>query len=71
MADTYKSIGMIGGDFFECSDRFDKGFNYDLLEKCSIVLWDQPSTGFMECITSGIPTMILWGNHESEHPGNH
>ena len=66
MADTYKSIGMIGGDFFECSDRFDKGFNYDLLEKCSIVLWDQPSTGFMECITSGIPTMILWAPYYTE-----
>ncbi len=57
---TYRSITKIGGNFFECSEQFDKGMNYDLLESCSIVLWDQPGTGFMECISSGIPTMILW-----------
>ncbi|MDC0964700.1 transferase [Candidatus Pseudothioglobus singularis] len=66
MADTYRSMGEIGGDFFECSDRFDKGMNYDLLETSSIVLWDQPGTGFMECIASGIPTMILWAPYYKE-----
>jgi len=60
MADTFKSMELKGGDFFECSHKFDKGMSYELLEKCQMVLWDQPGTGFLECITSGIPTMILW-----------
>lgn len=60
MAETYKTMKEIGGHFFECTDRFDKGLTYELLEKCKLVLWDQPGTGFLECIACGVPTMILW-----------
>jgi len=24
------------------------------------VLWDQPGTGFLECLSSNIPTMVYW-----------
>ena len=60
MATTYDSMHDIGGEFFVCADRFDKGLTYELLNKCKLVLWDQPGTGFMECMACKIPTMILW-----------
>lgn len=44
-----------------------KGLTSALLSDCHIVLWDQPGTGFLECATSRIPTLILWPrfyNHE-------
>jgi putative transferase (TIGR04331 family) len=60
IADTYKSMKNIGGKFFECADKFDKGLSDDLLKKGKLFLWDQPGTGFLECLACGIPTMILW-----------
>ena len=63
MSETYKTMEIVGGDLFECSNRFDKGMSYELLEKCQIVLWDQPGTGFLECIACGIPTMVLLASY--------
>ncbi len=60
IADTYKSMKNIGGKFFECADKFDKGLSDDLLGKGKLFLWDQPGTGFLESLACGIPTMILW-----------
>ena len=60
MAPTYKKINQIGGQHYECSERFDKGLTYDLINKANLVVWDKPGTGFLECISCGIPTMILW-----------
>jgi putative transferase (TIGR04331 family) len=59
-ADTYRSMKNIGGKFFECTDKFDKGLSDDLLGKGKLFLWDQPGTGFLECLACEIPTMILW-----------
>ena len=60
MADTYKIMQNIGGEFFECADKFDKGLSDSLLRKGKLFLWDQPGTGFLECLSGGIPTMLLW-----------
>ena len=60
MADTYKIMKNIGGDFYECADKFDKGLSDELLGKGKLFLWDQPGTGFLECLSGGIPTMVLW-----------
>lgn len=60
MANTLKNMKVIGGDFFECSDKIEKGLTYELLSKGKLVLWDYPGTGFLESIACGIPTMILW-----------
>jgi putative transferase (TIGR04331 family) len=60
IANTYKSMESIGGEFFECTDKFNKGLSADLLEKGKLFLWDQPGTGFLECLACGIPTMLLW-----------
>lgn len=60
MADTYKIMQNIGGKFFECADKFDKGLSDSLLRKGKLFLWDQPGTGFLECLSGGIPTMLIW-----------
>ena len=59
MASTFKTMSEVGGEFFVCADRYDKGLTYELLNKCQLVLWDQPGTGFLECVSAGIPTLIL------------
>ena len=38
----------------------DKGMAPEILDSCAVVLWDQPGTGFLECLAAGIPTMVLW-----------
>ncbi|EKS07869.1 transferase [Leptospira santarosai] len=60
LSNTYARMKEIGGEYFTCSDHFDKGLSKKTLEKCSLVLWDQPGTGFLECLSGSIPTMILW-----------
>ncbi|EKR25160.1 MULTISPECIES: hypothetical protein [Leptospira] len=60
LSNTYARLKKIGGEYFTCSDHFDKGLSEKILEKCSLVLWDQPGTGFLECLSGSIPTMILW-----------
>lgn len=60
MAKTMKELASIGGDKYYCDQKLDKGLTYELLQQCSVVLWDQPGTGFLECISSNIPTMVYW-----------
>ncbi|WP_061236320.1 hypothetical protein [Leptospira santarosai] len=60
LSKTYSRLSEIGGQYFTCSDHFDKGLTKDSLEKCSLVLWDQPGTGFLECLSCGIPTLVYW-----------
>ena len=60
MKKTYQRLSKIGGSNFEYANHFDKGLHYDLINKAHLALWDQPGTGFLECISCGIPTMVLW-----------
>ena len=60
MKKTYQQLSEIGGSNFQYANNFDKGLNYDLINKGRLILWDQPGTGFLECISSGLPTMVLW-----------
>lgn len=41
----------------------DKGLHADRLRECAMVLWDQPGTGFLECLAAGIPTLVFWPRH--------
>ncbi len=45
---------------YEVCGQLDKGLTEALLKECSLVLWDEPGTGFFECLVAGIPTMLLW-----------
>lgn len=52
--------------YISISENFNKGLHLDLLNKVNLVIWDQPGTGFLECLACGIPTMILWNRLYSE-----
>ncbi len=45
---------------YQCRPQFDKGLTAELLGQCRLVLWDQPSTGFVECLVAGVPAMVHW-----------
>jgi putative transferase (TIGR04331 family) len=38
----------------------EKGLTAALLGRCHVVVWDQPGTGLLECLTAGIPNLVLW-----------
>ncbi|WP_241555972.1 transferase [Leptospira yasudae] len=61
LENTYRSIREEGSDSIVISGAYDKGLTLELLGDCLIVLWDQPGTGFLECLSCGIPTLVLWG----------
>lgn len=65
MSDTYEFINSLG-EFYKCGLPDQKGLNYDLINKANLVVWDQPGTGFLECLSCDIPTMILWDRVYSE-----
>ncbi len=53
-------LELIGGENYKVVTKLDKGLTYELLDKCHVVLWDLPGTGFLECLSAGIPTMVHW-----------
>jgi len=57
---TMRELEIIGGSLYHCEQQLDKGLTFELLNRCSVVVWDQPGTGFLECLSSKIPTMVLW-----------
>lgn len=40
--------------------ELDKGLTQALLRQAWVVVWDEPGTGFFECLVSGIPTLLYW-----------
>ena len=60
LAKTMRELERIGGSLYHCEQQLDKGLTFELLNRCSVVVWDQPGTGFLECLSSKIPTMVLW-----------
>ena len=41
-------------------NQLDKGLTESMLKQAWIVVWDEPGTGFFECLAAGIPTMLYW-----------
>ncbi len=67
-ADLFAELDRLGGKCHARLETFHKGLSPDLLRRCHVVLWDQPGTGFLECLACDIPTMIFWPrvyNHET------
>lgn len=60
MKKTYQQLSNIGGSNFQYANNFDKGLSHELINKGHLFFWDQPGTGFLECLACGIPTMVLW-----------
>lgn len=47
-------------DTFYFQNHFNKGLSLELINSANVVLFDQPGTSFLECLNSGIPTMVYW-----------
>ena len=60
MARTFRDLGPARDSVYRFVDTFDKGLTRELVDQCNVVLWDQPGTGFAECLVSGIPTLVCW-----------
>jgi len=60
MPETFEKLLRAPGAPFVLSENLDKGLTMDMVRRCQMVLWDQPGTGFLECLAAGIPTMVLW-----------
>tara|TARA_Y100001937_G_scaffold128680_1_gene206689 strand:+ start:17646 stop:19466 length:1821 start_codon:yes stop_codon:yes gene_type:complete len=60
MAKTFAELKAIGKDCLFVSSKFEKGLTPSLLARCRMVVWDQPGTGFLECLSVGMPTVVLW-----------
>jgi len=60
MKKTYQQLSNIGSSNFQYANNFDKGLSHELINKGHLFFWDQPGTGFLECLACGIPTMVLW-----------
>ena len=70
MPETLAEMARAGGDRYVCVDEIQKGLSPELIAKARFVLWDQPGTGFLECLTAGIPTMCYWPRiYNREEPG--
>ena len=57
---TLEELKRLGGDCYQEREPLDKGLSPELLSQCRIVVWDQPGTGFLECLVSKIPTLVFW-----------
>jgi putative transferase (TIGR04331 family) len=69
-SDLITSIKLKHPQHYTVYKQLDKGLTEALLSKCNLVLWDEPGTGFFECLIAGIPTMLLWDrliSHEEEY----
>lgn len=56
----YPMMKKLGGEFFEILDLPLRGISNDLVQKYSIIVFDEIGTGALECMTKGIPVMIYW-----------
>lgn len=68
LAGTLDELRALGGDCFAQVERADKGLHAGLVSRARMTLWDQPGTGFLECLVAGLPTMVVWTrlyNHEA------
>lgn len=60
MPGAFAELEKLGGSSYRLYDRFDKGMTPALLRSAGAIVWDQPGTGFLECLTSGLPCFVLW-----------
>lgn len=50
-------------------EGIDKGLTRELIESCGMIVWDEPGTGWFECLVSGIPTLLYWPRiYNAEEP---
>ncbi len=59
-AEHYRRLELAGGSGYRLVGSSQKGLSPALVKSCRIILWDQIGSGTLECLTSGIPTMVYW-----------
>jgi hypothetical protein len=52
-------------NIFFVHEKLDKGITENLLKAARIIIWDEPGTGFFECLLAGVPSVLLWERHSS------
>ncbi len=55
-----KQMARIGGNKYSMILEPTKGLDKELLSQSSFVVWDAPGTGFLECLVSNIPVIVIW-----------
>ena len=68
LADTALELERLGGEHYQLAGTFDKGLTPGLLRQCRVIVWDQPGTGLLECLTADVPTMVLWTRLYNSEP---
>ena len=63
LKETLAALPVLGGPFYTCETKMDKGLHSALIASSRVIVWDQPGSGFLECLTAEIPTMLLWPRH--------
>ncbi len=70
MSPFLDAMEQASGNYCVTANTRNKGMSKNLLAQAEIVLWDNPGTGFLECMACGIPTMCCWPrlyNREEPH----
>ena len=66
MPRLYKQLSSQDEPRITVSRSISKGISLDLIQSSRLILWDQPGTGFMECLSGDIPTMVYWRREYNE-----
>lgn len=70
LQNALESVRLVGKQQLVTYSGFDKGMTPELIRSCNLILWDQPGTGFIECLNAEIPTLVYWPklyNRENGH----
>lgn len=64
MTDTFDKI-YSNYEFIHFHKREDKGFHPKLTKQSKFLIFDQPGTGFFECLVYKIPVIVIWEQYFS------
>ncbi len=62
---AHEELADLGGKLYRRTEGAGKGLSPKLVFQARLVVWDKPGSGFLECASSGLPTMVLWPRFSS------
>jgi len=60
LRETFRPYAVPDHPLHRFASELEKGLTPSLVKSCGVVVWDQPGTGFLECLAAGIPNLVLW-----------
>lgn len=60
LASALSDMHQTAGPLLQMNENLDKGITAALVRRCRMFLWDQPGTGFIECLHAQIPALVYW-----------